>query len=227
VLYATMARQRLGHPTAELDAGYVAAARLLPEVQTPLRGLARLHAAEPDRALELLQKVIDDRPRAVWARVWTAYVLRTRPNPDVARAEAVLRERSRSRARQVAHFNLAQILDSKGAVVERGARVRGRRGGRRRRRRREIADAISRLLLADGSGPSCRRNCGGARGMRSSRRVRRTGSTRTTRAGGTADIARDPVTGAPLPRAAAAANPENETYRADAAKAKSDPRLGQ
>jgi len=70
VLYATMAqassshggtRRRLRRGRRSASGSADAAART-----------ARLHAAEPDRALELLQKVIDDRPRAVWARVWTA-----------------------------------------------------------------------------------------------------------------------------------------------------------
>jgi Tfp pilus assembly protein PilF len=228
VLYRTIARQRLGHPAAELDAGFLAAAHLLPEIDAPLQSLARLHAAEPDRFLELLQKVVDGRPRAVRARIWIAYVQRTRTTPDVARAEAVLREALAIAPKdQAVHFNLGQLHESQGrtpdAVREYVASVDAGAIGDVA----AAADALDRLLTAPASEDAVPADL---RARAWDAVVARSLSTgRYAHDAGTwyAGTAHDPIAARRYFEAAAAAEPDNETYRADVLRAKSDPRLGQ
>mgnify|MGYP001462184280 CR=1 FL=1 len=150
VLYATEARQWLGRPVAELEQGYVRAAALLPGQVTPLRLLARLHPNDPDRTLALLEQVVRDRPDGAWARIWQAYVLRTRAEPDLARAEHVLREALVAGTDDRAvHFNLGQVLEEErrpgDAVKEYVAALESSQPGDVA----ETAEALDRLLCAD------------------------------------------------------------------------------
>jgi len=227
VLYVTLARQWLGRPAEELDAGYLAAARLLPEVQTPLRLLANLHATAPDRALALLEKVVADRPRAVWARIWIAHVLRTKPNPDLARAQAVLREALTYAPRdQAAHFNLGSLLESEGHVVDALREYAESAEGAALGDVGDAAEAIDRLLSAgaiDAVPADLRLRAWNAVVAKSPAN----GKFAHDAGRWYADVGRDPATARRFLEAAAAAEPDNEEYRKDSARAKSDPRLGQ
>jgi Tfp pilus assembly protein PilF len=227
VLYLTLARQWLGRPTADLDAGYLAAARLLPEVQTPLRLLTNLHAAAPERALALLEKIVAERPRAVWARIFIAHVLRSRPSPDLARAESVLREALAVAPRdQAARFNLGGVLEAQGRLVDALREYADSAESAAIGDAGDAADAVDRLLRA-----------GAVDSFPAELRLRAwTAVVAKTPSNGQyahdagrwyADVARDPATARNFLEAAAAAEPENETYREEMARAKSDPRLGQ
>lgn len=228
VLYATIARQRLGRPVADLDAGYLAAAHLLPEAEAPLRFLARLHESEPDRVLELMKKVIDDRPRAVWARIWTAYELRTRKNPDLAGAESTLREAiSFSPHDQAAHFNLAQLLDSQGRTLDAVREYADSVDGGTIGNVGAAADALDRLLVVEGTQAVVPADLRVRAWDAVVAKCPSSGKYAHDAGRWYADVAHDPITARRFLEAAAAAEPENESYRADVLRAKSDPRLGQ
>jgi HEAT repeat protein/tetratricopeptide (TPR) repeat protein len=227
VLYVTLARQWLGKPAGDLDAGYLQAARLLPEVQTPLRLLANLHAAEPERALALLDKVVADRPRAVWARIWIAHVLRTQPKPDLPRAEAVLREALAVAPRdQAARFNLGEVIEAQGRVVDALREYADSAESAAIGDAGDAADAVDRLLRegAVDKFPAELRlrawNAVVAKSPTNGRYAHDAGRWY-------ADVARDPATARQFLEAAAAVEPDNQTYREEMARAKSDPRLGQ
>ena len=91
-LHRTTARQWMRMAGEEVEKGYLEAARLLPEDDAPLKALASLYPRQRDRNLALLAKVIEANPKAVWARVWVAYLLRTQDPQDARRALATLRE---------------------------------------------------------------------------------------------------------------------------------------
>jgi HEAT repeat protein/Tfp pilus assembly protein PilF len=221
VLYRTIARQWLGRGTDELDAGYLTAAHMLPEVETPLRLLARLHEKEPDRAVELLGQVVKDRPRAVWARIWIAHVLRTKKDPDVVRAEALLREAAVIAPRDAAvRFNLGQLLESRGAIVDAVREYAESAECAATGDVTGVADALDRILTSDAEIPADLRARAWDAIVAKSPSV---GRYAHDAARWYADVAHDPRAARRYVEAAAAAEPDNEEYRADAAKAKSDP----
>lgn len=224
VLYATLARQWQGRPAAELDESYVTAARLLPEVETPLRLIVKLHAQDPARAMELLRKVVAERPNAVWARIFIAHLQSTGSPPDVAAAEATLREALAIAPKdQAAHFNLGKLLADSGrtsaAVTELTAAAEcaaiGNVG--------DTAEALDALLTA----PDPRGEISAEQRLRAWNAIvaRSPSDGRFAHDAGRwyADVAHDPKEAKTFLEAAAAAEPDNDTYRADAAHAKSDP----
>lgn len=86
-----IALQWLGATAEELEPRYLAAARLLPEEDDPLRLLANLYPGQVEERLRVLDQVITETPAAVWARVWKAHVLRQEAD-DAEAALAVLDE---------------------------------------------------------------------------------------------------------------------------------------
>lgn len=115
-LEATIAKQWLGVPAADLERGYLEAARLLPEEERPIRLLVGLAPRDRERRLALLRKVVAANPRAVRARVWIAWVLRKEGTPDVPAARAALEEAVAVDPKDfAAQSNLAALLDESGA----------------------------------------------------------------------------------------------------------------
>ncbi len=111
-LHATTARQWLrAYPARVLHDGYRMAALLLPEEDEPLRRLAGTHPGDKAAQVRAFDEVIRDRPDAVWARIWKAYVLRQEPQPD---ARAALVEIEAARKLAPSHpgvlANLAEVL---------------------------------------------------------------------------------------------------------------------
>lgn len=120
-LNQTVARQWLRVPAETLEKGYLEAVRLLPDQDRPISMLLSLHPGDRPKRLALLDKVVEANPKAVWARVWIAHLLRTEEPFDTKRALTVLRE-----AEEIApgnadvHFHVAQMLeaaDDLGATV--------------------------------------------------------------------------------------------------------------
>lgn len=118
-LCGTIAKAAMNAPLDVLEKGYLDAARLLPEENEPLQRLADLHPKERDKKLELLGKVVADNPKAVWARVWIAYVLRKETPADPKQALATLREAAKiAPASPAVHQHLAETLEETGAASE-------------------------------------------------------------------------------------------------------------
>jgi tetratricopeptide (TPR) repeat protein len=118
-LNQTTARQWLGVSAPELEKGYLDAARLLPDADAPLARLSRLYPKDRAKRLELLARVVEENPRAVWARVWIAYVLRKEEPYDVPRALATLREAEKLAPQNAdVHAQLAETLDESGDIAE-------------------------------------------------------------------------------------------------------------
>jgi len=119
VLYATEAGQRLRRPVADLDAGYLRAAVLLPGYERPVQDLVRLHGADESRALDLLAGMARREPRVIWARIWISRLLRRGPSHDLPGAEVVAREAVALAPREPeAHLELAVLLHAEGRPVE-------------------------------------------------------------------------------------------------------------
>ena len=117
-LRATIAKQWLGVAADRIEAGYLLAAKLLPENQRPLELLVKLHKS-PDRQLATMEKVIAENPRAVWARIWSAWIVRTRAKPDLLRAREILDEAAAIAPDEPAvHHNLGELLEQAGAPLE-------------------------------------------------------------------------------------------------------------
>jgi tetratricopeptide (TPR) repeat protein len=116
-LSQTTARQWLGVSAAELEKGYLDAARLLPDADAPLSRLAGLYPKDRAKRLDLLARVVLENPRAAWARVWIAYILRKEEPLDVPRATELLREAAKAApANADVHAQLAETLDESGDV---------------------------------------------------------------------------------------------------------------
>jgi len=100
-LDATVAKQWLtaegaaSYTKAQFHAGYRTAARLLPETDDPIRLIVGLYPNSKADRLAALDEIIDDRPEAVWARVWKSYVLRQGEDGDASAALDVLDEARR------------------------------------------------------------------------------------------------------------------------------------
>jgi HEAT repeat protein/Tfp pilus assembly protein PilF len=224
VLYATLARQWQGRPAADLDDGYVTAAKLLPEVETPLRLIVKLHAPDPARAMELLQVIVADRPRAVWARIFIAHLQQTGPAHDVAAAEATLREALAIAPKdRAAHFNLGKLLAETGRTAAAVAELTEAAEAAAMGDVAETANALDALLTA----PDPRAEIPVDLRLRAWNAIvsRSPADGRFAHDAGRwyADVAHDPKEARTFLEAAAAAEPDNDTYRADAAHAKSDP----
>jgi len=119
LLYATISAQWAERPPNELEEGYLAAARLLPEEPLPLVRLSTLYAESPARNIALLERAIADRPGAVQARVQLARLLRSQPEPDLGRAERLLVEALMVSARSMsAHLELAGLYEAGGRIAD-------------------------------------------------------------------------------------------------------------
>ncbi len=111
-LAATTAKQWLtaegaaSYTRAQFHAGYRTAARLLPDEDDPIRLLVGLYPNARSDRLAALNDVIDDNPRAVWARVWKAYVLRQGDDADPKAALDTLEE-----ARRIEPTNAAVLVN--------------------------------------------------------------------------------------------------------------------
>lgn len=225
-LYMALARQWLGHPVDELDEGYLKAATLLPEVRTPLRMIVKLHPADPGRALELLRRVVATQPRAIWARIHIAHVLRTETDPDLDGAEKVLREAlTISPKDQAAHFNLGELLEQRGDPAAAAAEYVEAAASATIGDAGETADALDRLLLDDGLGDALSAEQRLAAWTTIVAKSPSVGRFAHDAARWYADVAHDPQTARRFFDAAAAAEPSNEIYSADAAHARSDPAM--
>jgi tetratricopeptide (TPR) repeat protein len=118
-LCGTIAKAQLNAPIDVLEKGYLDAARLLPEENEPLQRLADLHPKDRDKKLELLAKVVADNPKAAWARVWIAYVLRKEAPRDEKQALATLRDAEKIAPSNAAvHQHLAETLEETGAASD-------------------------------------------------------------------------------------------------------------
>ncbi len=117
-LRATIAKQWLGAGLDALVRGYVLAAKLQPDANEPLRLLTRLAPEDRDQQLEWLRRVVEENPKAVWARVWIAFTVGSETQGTRSRAIEVLEEAA---AIQPSHagvlFNLAQVLEKDGQIV--------------------------------------------------------------------------------------------------------------
>jgi len=153
-LCLAIAREALHAPIETLERGYLDAARLLPDDDAPLQRLANLHAKDREKKLALFDKVIAENPKAVWARVWIAYVLRSEAPIDAKKALATLREAAAVAPDNAAvRWQVGQALeearDVAGAVAEYTLCVEKRAVGDAR----DASDALDRILFAgEGSG---------------------------------------------------------------------------
>lgn len=115
----TIAKEWLEKPMAEIEAGYLAAARRLPEEPMVLARLAAIHATHPERSVPLFERLLADRPAVVAPRVALAGVLLTLPRPDPVRAERLLREAlARAPRTRSAHLSLARVLETDGRAKD-------------------------------------------------------------------------------------------------------------
>jgi len=118
LLNRTTARQWMGVSAPELEKGYLAAARLLPDADEPLSRLAGLYPKDRAKRLDLLARVVSDNPKAAWARVWIAYLLRKEEPLDVPRAIETLREAAKlAPGNADVHAQLGEALDESGDVA--------------------------------------------------------------------------------------------------------------
>ena len=90
LLYATMSSQWLEKPAATLEAGYLEAARRLPDEPMAYERLATLYAADPEKDQALLERAVVQSPKTVAGRISLARLLSSRGAFD--RAEARLLE---------------------------------------------------------------------------------------------------------------------------------------
>jgi tetratricopeptide (TPR) repeat protein len=119
ILYATISAQWLERPAAELETGYLQAARMLPEEPMPLVHLSALYADQPERNAGLLEQVIAERPQSVMARVALARLVAAPPIADRDRAGKILDEAlTISRRSEHAQAGLAALLESEGKTAE-------------------------------------------------------------------------------------------------------------
>jgi tetratricopeptide (TPR) repeat protein len=150
---ATLAKQWLRVPAAQLEEGYLTAARLLPNDAEPVRLLMAIQPEDRTKRLAVLQKVIDGSAGAVWARIWMAHVVRTEGTPDPKRAIEILKEAERAAPTQPAvHFNLGLAREETG---EQGEAVRSYLACVENSREGQCAqasDALDRLLHDPASG---------------------------------------------------------------------------
>jgi Tfp pilus assembly protein PilF len=225
-LYLNIARQWLGHPAEELGQGYVKAAGLLPEVATPLRLIVKLYPDDPDRALALLRQVIAVQPRAVWARIHIAHVLRTRKDPDLEGAESMVRAALAVAPKdQAAHFNLGQLLEQRGDSAAAVAEYVQAAASAPIGDAAETADALDRLLRDEALAASVSAELRLAGWTAIVAKSPSVGLYAHDAARWYADVAHDPQTARRFFDAAAAAEPANDAYREDAAHARSDPAM--
>ncbi len=84
LLYATMSSQWLEKPAAQLEAGYLEAARLLPGEPMPFERLAALYAADPEKDRALLERAVTQSPKTVAGRIVLARLLAARGEFDPA-----------------------------------------------------------------------------------------------------------------------------------------------
>lgn len=118
LLNRTTARQWMGIAAADLEKGYLEAARLLPDADAPLSRLASLYPKDRAKRLELLAQVVADNPKAAWARVWIAYLLRKEEPLDVPRAIETLREAAKlAPGNADVQAQLGETLDESGDVA--------------------------------------------------------------------------------------------------------------
>ncbi|MCE9638146.1 MAG: hypothetical protein K8T90_20785 [Planctomycetes bacterium] len=154
-LQATIAKQWLRVPSDQIEAGYVAAAALLPDDAEPVRLLAAIYPKEREKKLAALQKVIDGNPKAVWAYLWTAHVVRTEGTPDTKRAKEVLDAAVKVAPKHPAvHYNLGLLADQAGATTDAVREFTACVENSAEGDCREASDALDRLLNdpAAGSG---------------------------------------------------------------------------
>jgi tetratricopeptide (TPR) repeat protein len=119
VLYATISKQWLERPAAELEAGYLAAARLIPEEPMAIARLAGLYENNPAKNVALLERFVAEVPEAVEARLALARLLLASPTPDRERAERVVRDAVKAGPRsRAAHGELARLLESSGRLAD-------------------------------------------------------------------------------------------------------------
>jgi tetratricopeptide (TPR) repeat protein len=106
-------------PAEDLEKGYLAAAHLLPDEDKPLSLLTGLHPKDRGKRLELLGAVVADNPKAVWARVWIAYILRKEEPVDAEKALATLRDAEKiAPDNSQVHSQIAQLLKDTGAAAQ-------------------------------------------------------------------------------------------------------------
>lgn len=110
VLDHAIALQWLGTAADELEGHYLAAARLLPEEDDPLRLLANLYPGRPEDRLRVIELALAENPGGIWVRVWKAHLLHKELD-DPEAALAVLDEAVAIAPDDVrAHENRAGVL---------------------------------------------------------------------------------------------------------------------
>ena len=118
-LRSTIAKQwTQAYPVAKLRAGYLNAARLLPDATRPVDLLIKLYGT-PEQRLAAADAVIEQNPDATWARVWKSYVYRAPPYEDLGKALAVLDEARAIKPNDTAvGFQRAKVLEALNRPME-------------------------------------------------------------------------------------------------------------